>query len=106
SVVLLRELIAAGAKIKAYDPVAMPSARRELPSEWFNNDQLKMVEEQYSALDGSDAMVLMTEWKPFRHPDFDRIKKILKHPIIFDGRNLYDPKLLRDTGFEYSGIGR
>ncbi|MDH3370218.1 MAG: UDP-glucose/GDP-mannose dehydrogenase family protein [Gammaproteobacteria bacterium] len=106
SVVLLRELIAAGAKIKAYDPVAMPSARRELPGDWFINGQLKMVDEQYSALDGSDAMVLMTEWKPFRHPDFDRIKNMLKHPIIFDGRNLYDPKLLREAGFEYSGIGR
>ncbi|MCR4301101.1 MAG: UDP-glucose/GDP-mannose dehydrogenase family protein [Sulfuricaulis sp.] len=106
SVVLLRELISAGAKIKAYDPVAMPSARRELPGEWFKNDQLKMVDEQYSALEGSDAMVLMTEWKPFRHPDFDRIKRILKHPIIFDGRNLYDPTLLRAAGFEYSGIGR
>jgi len=106
SVVLLRELIAAGAKIKAYDPVAMPSARRELPDGWFINGQLKMVDEQYSALDGSDAMVLMTEWKPFRHPDFDRIKNMLKHPIIFDGRNLYDPKLLREAGFEYSGIGR
>jgi UDPglucose 6-dehydrogenase len=106
SVVLLRDLIAAGATIKAYDPVAMPSARRELPSEWFKNGQLRMVDEQYSALEGSDAMILMTEWKPFRHPDFDRIKKILKHPVIFDGRNLYDPKLLRDAGFEYSGIGR
>ncbi len=106
SVVLLRDLIAVGAEIKAYDPVAMPSAKRELPSEWFKNGQLRMVDEQYSALEGADAMVLMTEWKPFRHPDFDRIKKILKHPVIFDGRNLYDPKLLREAGFEYNGIGR
>jgi UDPglucose 6-dehydrogenase len=51
-------------------------------------------------------MVLMTEWKPFRHPDFSRIRKLMKNPVIFDGRNQYDPALLRDAGFEYSGIGR
>jgi len=106
SVVLLRDLIAAGAKVKAYDPVAMPAARRELPAEWFSSGQLMMVDEQYSALEGSDALVLMTEWKPFRHPDFGRIRNILKHPAIFDGRNLYDPGLLREAGFDYSGIGR
>lgn len=106
SVVLLRELIGADAKVKAYDPVAMAAARRELPAEWFNTGQLKLVDEQYSALDGADAMVLMTEWKPFRHPDLSRIRKIMKNPVIFDGRNQYDPALLREAGFEYSGIGR
>lgn len=106
SVVLLRELIGAGAMVKAYDPVAMAAARRELPGEWFKTGQLKLVDDQYSALDGTDAMVLMTEWKPFRHPDFSRIKKIMKNAVIFDGRNLYDPTLLREAGFEYSGIGR
>ncbi|GAB4507055.1 MAG: UDP-glucose/GDP-mannose dehydrogenase family protein [Sulfuricaulis sp.] len=106
AVVLIEELIKAGAEIKAYDPVAMPSARRELPGEWFRTGQLKLVDEQYSALDKADAMVLMTEWKPFRHPDFSRIRKIMKNPVIFDGRNQYDPALLREAGFEYSGIGR
>jgi UDPglucose 6-dehydrogenase len=106
SVVLLHELIGAGALVKAYDPVAMVAARRELPGEWFKSGQLKLVDEQYSALEGADAMVLMTEWKPFRHPDFGRIKKIMKNPVIFDGRNQYDPALLREAGFEYSGIGR
>lgn len=106
SVVLLHELIGAGATVKAYDPVAMTAARRELPGEWFKTDQLKLVDEQYSALDGADAMVLMTEWKPFRHPDFGRIRAVMKHPVIFDGRNQYDPALLREAGFEYSGIGR
>jgi UDPglucose 6-dehydrogenase len=106
SVVLLRELIGADAKVKAYDPVAMAAARRELPAEWFNTGQLKLVDEQYSALDGADAMVLMTEWEPFRHPDLSRIRKIMKNPVIFDGRNQYDPALLREAGFEYSGIGR
>ncbi len=106
SVILLKELINAGAIIKAYDPVAMAAARRELPNEWFKSGQLKLVDEQYSALDGTDAMVLVTEWKPFRHPDFKLIKKIMKTPVIFDGRNQYDPALLREAGFEYSGIGR
>ncbi|MCR4345792.1 MAG: UDP-glucose/GDP-mannose dehydrogenase family protein [Sulfuricaulis sp.] len=106
SVVLLEKLMNAGAIVKAYDPVAMPTAKRELPNEWFKTGQLKLVDEQYSALDGTDAMVLVTEWKPFRHPDFSRIKKIMKNAVIFDGRNQYDPTLLREAGFEYSGIGR
>jgi UDPglucose 6-dehydrogenase len=106
SVVLLHELMDAGATVKAYDPVAMDAAKRELPGAWFKSGQLKLVDEQYSALEATDAMVLMTEWKPFRHPDFNRIRKIMKNPVIFDGRNQYDPALLRDAGFEYSGIGR
>jgi UDPglucose 6-dehydrogenase len=106
SVVLLSELIGAGATIKAYDPVAMTAAKREFPSAWIDSGQLKLVDEQYAALDGADAMILITEWKPFRHPDFDRIKKIMKKPVIFDGRNQYDPVFLRAAGFEYSGIGR
>ena len=106
SVVLLSELIGAGAAIKAYDPVAMAAAKREFPRAWFDSGQLKLADEQYAALDGADAMILITEWKPFRHPDFNRVKKIMKNPIIFDGRNQYDPEFLRAAGFEYSGIGR
>lgn len=106
SVVLLEELIGAGARVKAYDPVAMPVAQRELPAEWLRNGKLELVPQQYDALLGADALVLVTEWKPFRHPDFDRIKKLLKQPVIFDGRNQYDPTHLRAVGFEYTGIGR
>jgi UDPglucose 6-dehydrogenase len=106
SVVLLTQLIGAGAVVRAYDPVAMTAARREFPRAWFDSGQLILVDEQYSALDGADAMILITEWKPFRHPEFGRIKNILKKPIIFDGRNQYDPEFLRTAGFEYSGIGR
>jgi len=106
SVTLLHELIDAGAKIKAYDPVAMKAAKRELPENWFKSGQLQLVDEQYSALENADAMILMTEWKPFRHPDFGRIKSLLKQPVIFDGRNQYDPVVLKGSGFEYSGIGR
>ncbi|HKQ30504.1 MAG TPA: UDP-glucose/GDP-mannose dehydrogenase family protein [Burkholderiales bacterium] len=106
SAVLLHHLIGAGATVKAYDPVAMPSARREFPSRWLETGALKLVERQYDALDGTDAMVLVTEWKPFRHPDFALMKRLLKQPVIFDGRNQYDPVQLRTAGFEYQGIGR
>jgi UDPglucose 6-dehydrogenase len=106
SVVLLNELIAAGAKVAAHDPVAMDAAKRELPAAWFSSGQLKLVESQYDALDGADALVIVTEWKPFRHPDFAEMKKRLKEAVLFDGRNLYDPTHMRELGFAYKGIGR
>jgi UDPglucose 6-dehydrogenase len=104
--VLLHELIGSGARVRAYDPVAMDVAQRELPQSWFKNGELALVEHQYDALRGADAMVLVTEWKPFRHPDFEQMKSLLKQPVIFDGRNLYDLHLMRELGFEYRGIGR
>jgi UDPglucose 6-dehydrogenase len=106
AIILLDALIDAGATVKAYDPVAMAVARRELPKSWFESGKLRLVEHQYEALEGVDAMVLITEWKPFRHPDFDQMKRIMKQPVIFDGRNQYDPAQLRAAGFEYTGIGR
>lgn len=106
SVTLLQQLVAAGATVKAYDPVAMDAARRDLPREWFESKQLQLVEHQYEAIDAVDALLLVTEWKPFRHPDFERMKKAMNLPIIFDGRNQYDPYGLRDAGFTYYGIGR
>lgn len=106
SVVLLRQLIQAGAKVKAYDPVALEAARRILPENWFKSGRLTLSEHQYDALDGVSALALVTEWKPFRYPDFGVVKKRMKQPVIFDGRNLYDPAELRSLGFEYFGIGR
>ena len=106
AVVLLHELIGAGARVKAHDPVAMDAARRELPAGWFRDGRLVFAADQYEAIKGADAMALVTEWKPFRHPDFDRIKRAMRQPIIFDGRNQYDPAVLRRMGFEYKGIGR
>lgn len=106
SVVLLRELFAAGAKVKAYDPAAMDAARRDLSPQWFAAGQLQLVDHQYDAIRGADALVLVTEWKPFRHPDFTRIKAEMKAAIVFDGRNQYDPTALRQAGFVYYGIGR
>jgi UDPglucose 6-dehydrogenase len=77
-----------------------------LPSEWFSSGRLELLEHQYDAVRGADAMILVTEWKPFRHPDFAMMKHIMKHPVIFDGRNQYTADMLRTDGFEYFGIGR
>jgi UDPglucose 6-dehydrogenase len=106
SIVLLDQLIAAGVKVKAYDPIAMDVARRTLPEQWFSDGQLTLTEHQYDALDGAEALVLVTEWKPFRYPDFAVAKKRMRQPVIFDGRNLYDPAELKGLGFDYCGIGR
>lgn len=106
AVVLLGQLIAGGAKIKAYDPAAMGVAHRDLTRSWFDTGQLQLVDHQYEAVQGVDALVLVTEWKPFRHPDFTRMKSAMKAAILFDGRNQYDPKALREAGFVYYGIGR
>jgi len=106
SVVLLQQLVDAGANVKAYDPVAIEAARRTLPAQWLKSGRVTLTDHQYDALDGVAALALVTEWKPFRYPDFGVVKKRMKQPVIFDGRNLYDPTELRRLGFEYFGIGR
>ncbi|MFA6012372.1 MAG: UDP-glucose/GDP-mannose dehydrogenase family protein [Desulfobacteraceae bacterium] len=106
SVVLIQQLIEAGALVKAYDPVAMEEAsHRELKNEVDKGD-LILTDHQYDAVKDVDAMVLVTEWKPFRQPDFIAMKKIMKTPVIFDGRNQYDPEFMIELGFHYDGIGR
>ncbi len=106
SLVLLHDLIGAGARVKAYDPVAMEAARQQLPKAWFDNGDLVLTEHQYDALKEVDVMVLVTEWKPFRTPDFVAMKKLMKQPVIIDGRNQYEPRQVREAGFEYMAIGR
>ncbi len=106
SLVLLDNLIKRGAKVQAYDPVAMPAARNILPSEWLTSGKLVLTEHQYDALKGADALALVTEWKPFCYPDISAMKSLMKQYIIIDGRNQYDPRQMRDAGFEYYGIGR
>ncbi len=106
SAVLVNSLIKAGAKVLAYDPVAMNEARKEFPEEYFKSGKLVLTDHQYDAVKNVDAMVLVTEWKVFRQPDFEAMKRIMKNAVIFDGRNQYDPKELKDMGFFYSGIGR
>lgn len=106
SVVLIKQLIGAGAMVKAYDPVAMTeAAERELKTE-VDNGGLVLCDYQYDCVKNVDAMVLVTEWKPFRQPDFIAMKKMMKQPVIFDGRNQYDPEYVASLGFEYDGIGR
>jgi UDPglucose 6-dehydrogenase len=106
ALVLLQHLISAGATVQAYDPIAMSNAKHILPKSWFENGHFVPAEHQYDALRDADAMVLVTEWKPFRHPDFNAMKRLMKQLIVFDGRNQYDPRQMRAEGIEYSGIGR
>lgn len=106
SLALIERLIDAGARVKAYDPVAIESAQRNLPAALLESGSLDLVAHQYDAVKGVDALALVTEWKPFRNPDFGVMKKLMRTPIIFDGRNQYDPRQVRDAGFEYFGIGR
>lgn len=106
SVVLIKALIAAGARVRAYDPVALGTAAREFPPEWLEDGRLTLLEYQYDALKDADAMVLLTEWKRFRQPDFEAMKDLMRAPVIFDGRNQYDPLVMSEHGFCYFGIGR
>ncbi len=100
--VVIGDLLASGATIAAYDPEAMDEARRLFPSE----SSLSFAESKEAALDGADALVIVTEWKEFRSPDFEDIRQRLKTPLIFDGRNLFDPQFMRKQGFDYVAIGR
>jgi UDPglucose 6-dehydrogenase len=100
--VILAELFRRGATAVAYDPVAMDETRRIFGDE----PRLRYVNRPMAAVDGADALVIVTEWKEFRSPDFDRIRASLKHPVVFDGRNMYDPAVMRTSGIEYHGIGR
>lgn len=102
SLVILEELTRRGAIVLAYDPVSMPEAARVLGP----RDDVRLVRRAEDALLDADALLVVTEWKEFRTPDFDAIKAKLKQPVVLDGRNLYDPKLMKVLGFDYRGIGR
>jgi len=99
---LLADLFAAGATVTAYDPVAMQEAQRIFGEE----PRLSYADSPMAALDGADALIIVTEWKEFRSPDFEVLKARLQTPVIFDGRNLYEPRLPRSHGIEYCAIGR
>jgi UDPglucose 6-dehydrogenase len=106
--VLLRQLIDAGATVAVYDPVAMAEARRVLALD-LSADELARVRFADSPMDtltGAEALVIVTEWKAFRSPDFERIRSALKQAVIFDGRNLFEPEVMAEAAFEYHGIGR
>ncbi len=97
---LIGDLIKAGATVKAFDPEAMENVKAEY------DGQVEMAQDQYEALIGADALAIVTEWSVFRTPSFDVMKKLLKNPVIFDGRNLYDIEIMTDKGFHYESIGR
>ncbi len=100
--VVINGLLARGASVAAYDPVAMEEAKR-----LFAKDPgVRFAPSTVGALDGADALIIVTEWKEFRSPDFDDMKKRLKSPVVFDGRNLYDPVMMRNAGIEYFSVGR
>ncbi len=100
SLTLIDDLLAAGAEVVAHDPVAMEEARRRL------GDRISYAETNYDAIDGADALIVVTDWNEYRHPDFARIRSALKRPVLIDGRNLYDPAKLGTLGFTYLSIGR
>mgnify|MGYP000985902925 CR=1 FL=1 len=100
--VLIHDLLARGARVKAYDPAAMKEARRIFGHE----ERIEYADSPMAALEGADALAIVTEWKAFRAPDFDAMKAKLKAGVVFDGRNLYEPAYLRAAGLEYIAIGR
>ncbi|KAB2876782.1 MAG: UDP-glucose 6-dehydrogenase, partial [Burkholderiaceae bacterium] len=102
SIAVIQGLTERGASVAAYDPVAMAEARRHLA----DVKSLDYASSSDAALAGADALIIVTEWKEFRSPDFDALKATLRQPVIFDGRNLFDPRLVREMGLEYHGIGR
>ena len=105
SAVMIRELVSRGATVKAYDPVAMETITHEIDANWIGH-QVLLCDHQYDAVKDTNALILATEWNLFRQPDFKAMERVMKHKAIFDGRNQYDPKRLREQGWEYVGIGR
>ncbi|MBC7789578.1 MAG: UDP-glucose/GDP-mannose dehydrogenase family protein [Anaerolineae bacterium] len=97
---LIEQLLDAGASVVAHDPVAIPEAKRRL------GNSIEYVEQNYDALIGADALVVVTDWNEYRHPNFERMRESLKRPILVDGRNLYDPRKMAELGFQYFSIGR
>jgi UDPglucose 6-dehydrogenase len=100
AVALIEALLERGAAVRAYDPKALAAARRTL------GERVTLCARSYDAVEGADALVVVTEWSEFREPDFPRIKSLMRRPAIFDGRNIYNPEHLRAQGFHYEGIGR
>jgi UDPglucose 6-dehydrogenase len=100
SLILIDELVTAGAQVIAHDPVAMHETKRRI------GDLIEYAPTSYDALTGADALVIVTDWNEYRHPDFARIKAALKTPVVVDGRNLYDTRKMNALGFTYASIGR
>lgn len=100
SIVIIKKLVELGAQVIGYDPAAIENAK------YYLKDTLDYTNDQYSALNNADALLILTEWNEFRNPDFDKIKSLLKSKLIFDGRNIFDPHKMKELGFIYYSIGR
>ena len=100
AITIIEKLLAAGASVRAYDPEATETAKRVF------GDRITYCQHSYDALEGADALAVVTEWNEFREPDFKKIKQLLKSPVVFDGRNIYSPEQMRGLGFQYLSIGR
>jgi UDPglucose 6-dehydrogenase len=103
SITVVKGLLAAGAEVSVHDPEALNEARKVFKDA---GERVTYHRVNYDALQGADALLIITEWNEFRRPDFARMKKLLKRPMIFDGRNLYEPDVMRENGFTYFPIGR
>lgn len=104
AIYLIKRLIDQGAKVKAHDPVAMKNAQKAL-SNFVSEGSLQLMDKPYDAAQGSDALIVMTEWHDYRSPNFNELKALLKRPVLIDGRNLYGPEIAARYGFEYRGVG-
>ncbi len=100
AIAIINRLLALGARVQAYDPQAEEVARRLFGS------RISLARKSYEALKGADALAIVTEWNEFREPDFAKMRKLMRAPVIFDGRNIYSPAQLRALGFAYFSIGR
>jgi UDPglucose 6-dehydrogenase len=105
SLTVIPGLVERGAKIRAHDPEAMTEARRYL-AELVRGGDVSLCERNYDCLEGADALVVLTEWQPYRHPNLARLRDLMATPVVFDGRNLWDPQKMAELGFEYESIGR
>lgn len=103
AIYIIKDLVKRGAHIRAYDPKAMDEAQHFYLKDVEN---VSYFNSKYETLQGADAMILLTEWKEFRSPDFEELKQQLKEPIIFDGRNQYNHQIMKESGFEYFQIGK
>jgi UDPglucose 6-dehydrogenase len=100
AITIVEKLLSMGASVRAYDPEANQTARRVF------GDRITYCQHSYEALEGADALAVVTEWNEFREPDFKKMKQLLKSPVVFDGRNIYSPEAMRGLGFQYFSIGR
>jgi UDPglucose 6-dehydrogenase len=97
---IIESILEKGGAVAAYDPEAMDEAKR------IFGTRIQLCPNNYSCLEGADALLLVTEWQAFRNPNFERMKSLMTQPVIFDGRNIYDSENLREMGFTYYGVGK